>query len=241
MYRNSINCQENIFFKVDIEMLYIKARIPTKNLPIKKVLAKLFQSFVYSCLDDKEHKGYKHFNGKVFKSMNFKITYRDYDLEIKYTALDKENEKKVAQKILLDGLKLGDIHITSTEISLQQRSVNYEAEMLHVKGFIAAAIKDGKSNKKIYLEPKSHKFQEIITNNTLQKYEALYGKTYMGNFKVEVLNQQLKERIFFYNKGIIKAWNATYKIKADKDIQELILNTGVGAHTMQGLGFVEVL
>jgi len=222
-------------------MLYIKAKIPTKNLPIKRVLAKLFQSFVYSCLDDQEHEGYKHPNGKVFKSMNFKITHKDYDLEIKYTALDKENEKKVAQKILLDGLKLGEIHISSTEISLQQRSTNHEAEILHVKGFVAAAIKDGKSNKKIYLEPKSHKFQEIITNNTLQKYEALYGKDYRGNFWIEVLKQQPKERIFFYNKGIIKAWNATYKIKTNKGMQELILGTGIGAHTMQGLGFVEVL
>ena len=56
-------------------MLIISAKLPTKNLPIRRVLPKLFQSFIYKSLDDKEHQGYTHPNGKVFKSMNFKINY----------------------------------------------------------------------------------------------------------------------------------------------------------------------
>ena len=59
-------------------MLIITARLPTKNLPIRRVLAKLFQSFVYNQLDPKEHAGYKHPNGKVFKSMNFKINIKNW-------------------------------------------------------------------------------------------------------------------------------------------------------------------
>jgi hypothetical protein len=38
-------------------MLKISSKISTKNLPIKRVLAKLTQSFIYTNLDDKEHKG----------------------------------------------------------------------------------------------------------------------------------------------------------------------------------------
>ncbi|NEW59880.1 hypothetical protein GSY74_01175 [Sulfurovum sp. bin170] len=54
-------------------MLIIKTKLPTKNLPIRRVLAKLFQSYIYHSLDNKEDDGYKHANGKVFKVMNFKI------------------------------------------------------------------------------------------------------------------------------------------------------------------------
>ena len=221
-------------------MLNIKAQLPTKNLPIRKVMAKLFQSFVYTQLDDKEHDGYKHPNGKVFKAMNFKIQYIENEIQIAYAALDKENEKKVAMAILKEGLKLGEIHISSTEVSLEER-YHDSLKKITVGGFVAAAIKDGTSNKKIYLEPKSHKFQEIIHNNTLQKYEALFGKAYEGELKIKVLKQKADARIFFYNKGVIKAWYGEYEIEADTALLEMILDTGMGAHAMQGMGFVEVV
>lgn len=221
-------------------MLIIKAKLPTKNLPIRRILAKLFQSFVYTHLDDKEHDGYKHSNGKIFKAMNFKIVYINSEIIIKYVALDKENEKKIAQAVLRDGLKLGEIHISSVELSLENRHQKYQGTV-KVGGFICGAIKDGKSSKKIYLEPKSHKFQEIIHNNTLQKYEALFSKAYGGELKIEVINQKPRERMFFYNKGAIKAWYGVYKIEADEDMLGMILDTGMGAKAMQGVGFVEVL
>ncbi len=221
-------------------MLTINAKLPTKRLPIRRVMAKLFQAFVYHQLDSKEHSGYAHPNGKIFKSMNFKIIYVGDEIKINYSALDKENEKIIATAILKDGLKLGEIHIASTEISLQNRSINLTSPC-KVKGFVAAAIKDGNSNKKIYLEPKSHKFQEIIHANTLQKYRALTGKEYDKELHITLLSQQPKLRIFHYNKGTIKAWHGIYKIEADEEMLRLILDTGLGAHAMQGLGFVEVL
>lgn len=221
-------------------MLKIKATLPAKNLPIKRVIAKLFQSYVYTQLDDQEHDGYKHPNGKVFKAMNFKMRYSRNEISIQYAALDKENEKKVATAILKDGLKLGEIHISSTEVALENRHHD-RLDTIKVGGFVCAAIKDGKSRKKIYLEPKSAKFQEIIYNNTLQKYEALFGKAYEGELKIEVANQKPDARTFFYNKGVMKAWYGVYKIEADEELLRMVLDTGMGAHAMQGMGFVERL
>ena len=52
-------------------------------------------------------------------------------------------------------------------------------------------IQDGtRGRKKIYLEPTSDKFQEILKNNTLQKYEALFGKPYNGELKIKLINQK---------------------------------------------------
>jgi len=221
-------------------MLTIKATLPTKNLPIRRVLAKLFQSYIYHTLDNKEHIGYKHPNGKVFKAMNFKISYIGNDIHIKYVAIDKENEKILAQKILLEGLKLGEIHITQTELSLQNRHEEQRTS-IKVGGFICAAIKDGTSSKKIYLEPNSHKFQEILYNNTLQKYEALFSKPYSGTLKISMVNQKPRERLFHYSKGVMKAWYGVYNIEADTDMLDMILDSGLGANCMKGLGFVEVV
>lgn len=222
-------------------MLAITAKLPTKNLPIRRVLSKLFQSFIYANLDDEEHMGYKHPNGKVFKAMNFKISYIGNTIYMKYSALNRENEEKIAKEILLNGLKLGEIHISQTELSLQKKDYNI-GQKIEVGGFVSCAIKDGKtSKKKIYLEPKSDKFQEILYNNTLEKYEALYGKPYSGEFAIKLKNQKPKERIFHYSKGVIKAWYGVYEIEGDEDILQMILNSGMGANCMKGLGFVEVV
>jgi len=220
-------------------MLNITSTIPTKNLPIRRVLSRLFQSYIYSVLDDKEHQGYKHPNGKVFKSMNFKIIYKDNKIYAKYSALDKENERLIAQDILLNGLKLGEIHIADTSIMLSERKSEITSP-IQVGGFICANIKDGNSRKKIYLEPSSNKFQEIIHNNTLEKYEALFEKKYNGNLEIKVIKQMPKVKIFHYNKGVIKAWYAIYEIAGDKDIIEMILDTGMGSDAMKGVGFVEI-
>jgi len=218
-------------------MLQIRSVIPTYNLPIARVLPKLFQSFVYSILDNKEHEGYRHPSGKVFKSMNFKIVYKGHDLTINFTAMNKEHEKTIAQKALLEGLRLGEIHIASTEVSLHQRQALNST--IKVGGFVAAAIKDGNSSKKIYLEPKTNKFREIIRNHTLQKYEALFNKPYEGEFVIRVVGQKPKERHFSYERGAVKAWYGVYEISGNTDILEMILDTGLGAHAMQGLGYVE--
>jgi len=221
-------------------MLIIKTKLPTKNLPIRKVLSKLFQSYIYTVLDDKEHDGYKHANGKVFKSMNFKIAYVENEIHIKFVALHQAHEKQLAEHILFNELKLGEIQLTQTNVSITERNSKITSPM-KVGGFVCANIKDGKSSKKIYLEPKSAKFQEIIHNNTIQKYEALFSKPYEGDLKIKLVNQKPRERIFHYSKGVMKAWYGVYEIEGDEDILAMILNTGMGANCMKGLGFLELV
>lgn len=221
-------------------MLIIEAKLPTKDLPIRRILSKLFQSFIYKNIDDKEHDGYKHPNGKVFKSMNFKIAYIENMIEIKFVALDKNNEKKIAEYILHNKLELGEIHIVQTTISIEKRYFK-TPNKIKVGGFISCAIKDGKSKNKIYLEPKTDKFQEILYNNTIEKYQALFNKSYKGNLNIRLIDQKPRERIFYYSRGGIKAWYGVYEIEADTDMIEMILDTGMGANCMKGLGFVELV
>ena len=224
----------------NILMLTIKTVLPTKNLPIRRVIAKLFQSYIYTALDDKEHHGYKHPNGKVFKSMNFKIAYIDNEIYAKYVALDPKNEQRLAEYMLYNQLKLGEIHLTNTSVGITERNSKIKSPM-RVGGFVTANIKDGKSKRKIYIEPKTAKFQEIIHRNTLEKYEAFFGKPYQGELKIKLIEQKPREKIFHYSKGVIKAWFGVYEIEGDEDILRMILDTGMGANCMKGLGFVELI
>ena len=221
-------------------MLTIKTKLPTKNLPIRRVIAKLFQSYIYTALDDREHEGYKHPNGKIFKSMNFKIAYIDNEIHAKYVALDPKNEQKLAEYMLYNSLKLGEIHLTNTSVGVTERNSKIQSPM-RVGGFVTANIKDGASKRKIYIEPKTAKFQEIIHRNTLEKYEALFGKKYEGELKIKLIEQKPRERTFHYSKGAMKAWFSVYEIEGDNDVLRMILDTGMGANCMKGVGFVELL
>ena len=221
-------------------MLTIKTKLPTKNLPIRRVISKLFQSYIYTALDDKEHHGYKHPNGKLFKAMNFKIAYIENEIHAKYVALDHENEKKLAEHILYNQLKLGEIHLTNTSVGITERNSRIKSH-IRVGGFVTANIKDGNSKRKIYIEPKTAKFQEIVHRNTLEKYEALLGKKYEGELKIKLIEQKPREKIFHYSKGAMKAWFAVYEIEGDEDILRMILDTGMGSDAMKGVGFVELV
>ncbi|CAA6809361.1 MAG: Unknown protein, partial [uncultured Sulfurovum sp.] len=44
-----------------------------------------------------------------------------------------------------------------------------------------------------------------------------------------------------YSKGIMKAWYGVYEIEGDEDILAMILDTGMGANCMKGLGFLEIV
>ena len=79
------------------------------------------------------------------------------------------------------------------------------------------------------------------SNNTIQKYEALFGKKYEGELKIKLIEQKPKERIFHYSKGVMKAWFGVYEIEADEEMLRMILDTGMGSNAMKGVGFVEIV
>ena len=220
-------------------MLKIVAITATNKLKIKRAMSRLFQGFVYSILPEKEHTGYKHHSGKVFKSTNFRIRYFDNRFEIDFTAIDKEHEKIFAMAVLKDGLKLGEVHFADTTVSIVDRHM--EASSMTVRGFVCAAIKNNVTGKKIFLEPGEEKHNAIITKHSLQKYEALFGKVYEGELTIEVLNQQPDGRIVYYDKTPYKVWMATYRISAGVEMLNLLLDSGLGGDSMKNLGFLELV
>lgn len=220
-------------------MLNIVARTATDKLKIKRVMSRLFQAFVYSVLPEKEHAGYKHASGKVFKSTAFRIRYYDSRFEIEFTALNKEYEKQLAMDILQNGLKLGAVHFADTTISIVDR--NTEKTRLHVSGYVVAAIKNPVTGKKVYLQPGEEKHNDIIRNHSLQKYETLFGKPYVGEFEINVTWQGDREKKFYYESGPVTVWPARYEIRAKSEMLNLLMDTSLGAESMKGIGFLEVV
>ena len=223
-------------------MLYIEATTATNNLKIRRSMARLFQAYLYTILPSKEHDGYIHqATGKRFKSTNFRIIYHDNIFNIFFTALNPEYEQSVATNILKDTLKLGDVRLSDVKVSLDSRELPKSIDELQVRGYVAAAIKNSLTRKKIFLEPSDPRHKEIIQKNAIQKYEAILQKPYSGNLDIQAIWQSDKASHFWYEKSRYIAWKAQYVIKANYDMINLLVKTGMGSDTMKNLGFLEVV
>ena len=222
-------------------MLIISAKTPTQNLPIKRSMSKLFQSFLYTHLPAKEHEGYISKSGKTFKAMNFFMTYKDNSFEILFTALDENYEQIIALEILKNGLKLGEVHISSTSIEIVKRDIEDVIKEIEVEGYICASLKNPLTKRKIFLEPGDKRHTKIITNHSLEKYETLLNSSYDKDLEIIPLWQSFKSFVFWYEKTPYTTWKARYKIQADSSMLNLLLKTGLGGDSMKNMGFLKIL
>jgi CRISPR-associated endoribonuclease Cas6 len=199
----------------------------------------MFQAYLYAVLGDKEHEGFQHpKSGKVFKRTNFRIRYIENRIEIDFTSLDETHEFDLATAILKEGLKLGEIAIAKTEVSILKRQA--VPPKMRVRGFVCASLKNRLTRKKIFLQPGDERHSDIITRNAKEKFETLLGKPYTGVLRITPQWQDPRSMSFRYEQSTYIAWQATYEIEADEEMLHLLLTTGMGSDTMKGLGFLEV-
>jgi CRISPR-associated endoribonuclease Cas6 len=211
----------------------------TPNLPVFDVISRLFQGFIFKHVAPYEHDGFRHESGKVFKSSVFKIDYPKDSREIKilFASLIPKTEEKFINHILRHGLKLGTIRLKNETIDRIRRE--WQSDEIIFWGDILLTLKDEKG-KKIFLEPKDEKFQENLKRQSIQKFETLLQKKYLGDWNLGVLKQSEKRTKFFYNRNPYFTWSAKYKLSADNEMINLLLNTGFGSQTMKGFGLVKI-
>jgi len=224
-------------------MIIINSRLPTQNLKIAKSLSKLIQGYIYSYLPKAEHDGYTHKeSGKNFKRSNFDFRLNDLSLEIRFSSFVPEFEKTIAFAVLKDGLKLGNIYLLDTSVSVKEHRISQNEATF--QGCVACSVV-GLLGYKVHLEPQDSRHLEMMKTNALQRFETLMGYKYEGEFELNLLWQNLQKPFYFYygnNNMPMKAWPAKWYIKAKPELINLILDVGVGSGCMNcGLGFLEVV
>ena len=211
-------------------MLTITSRLPSANLKISKALPQLIQGYIYRYLPSAEHEGYRHEpSGKIFKRTNFDFRLNGSKLRIRFTSYEPEFEKTIALAVLKDGLNLGELCLCDTTVAVSEhRTAQSEAGLGH----------------KIYLQPQDSRHLEMMKINALQRFETLTGRRYEGEFELNLLWQNLQNPFNFYygnNRSPIQAWQAKWKICAQPELINLILDVGIGSGCMNcGAGFMEI-
>lgn len=224
-------------------MLTIISRLPSANLKISKALPQLIQGYIYRYLPSAEHEGYKHEpSGKIFKRTNFDFRLNGANLRIRFTSYEPEFEKIIALAVLKDGLNLGELCLCDTTVAVSEhRTAQSEAVL---QGCVACAI-GGLLGHKIYLEAQDSRHLEMMKTNALQRFETLTGREYGGKFELNLKWQNLQKPFYFYygnNQMPLKAWQAKWRVQAEPELINLILDAGVGSGCMNyGVGFLEVV
>ena len=177
--------------------------------------------------------------GKIFRRFVFESRYKKDTgvITIRFASIEKEYEKIIAKTALLGGLRIGDINIQRTEVEMENR--DDLPSPLVVKGRVVSKIQ-GIDGRDLFLNPMDQRFVKNVTNNAIERYEALLDRHYSGT--LEILPLWQRGNIYhFYDNHFIMIYPATYKITAEPSMIDFLMDTGLGSNTTQGCGFLKVV
>lgn len=96
--------------------------------------------------------------------------------------------------------------------------------------------------KTYYYNPGEKDFYQLISQNILKKYTALFGKEPTDKeFNLKSVNGKYQERIIRYKDNyIIKAYHGLFKLSGNPELIKLAYQTGVSNKNSQGFGMIDI-
>lgn len=100
-------------------------------------------------------------------------------------------------------------------------------------------LADGRK-KTYYYSPFERDFSEMIRQNLLRKYEALYGEAAEDDsFRiVPEKGQKMKRVTIYYNRFVIQGWKGMFRLYGSEELIRMALLSGIGARNGIGFGCV---
>lgn len=119
-----------------------------------------------------------------------------------------------------------------------------KCEEIYTKSPIVAykTLEDDKKRKTLYYSPYEEEFEEVLKENLINKYKAIYGyKPDESQFKIKALeNKKPKSSSINYQGQIIKGWNGEFLMEGSPELLQIAYDTGLGLKNSQGFGCIEV-
>jgi len=91
--------------------------------------------------------------------------------------------------------------------------------------------------KTIYFEPDSNEFKNQIINNIVKKHELIY-QTNCPDFGIEAI-EKIRKRVVHYKNNFVVSFDIKITFNnLNKNILQIILNTGIGSKNSMGFGML---
>ena len=191
-------------------------------------------------------KGYEY-NNRSYKMYTFSKLYGKFSVNSKsgiITFFDKVNlivssldtrfiQYLASNVIMEDNLRLGKNAVKVNKIETSYNELGNSEKNIYKITYITVYSTFAKcwQKKTYYYSPYEEEFNELIRNNLINKYKALYNKFPQNDsFDIRLLStRKPKESVLNYKGTIIKGWNGEFLIKGSKELFQIAYDAGLGS------------
>lgn len=222
----------------------------------------LVQAMILNWLGDEKYQKFIHdkgyeYNNRSYKMYTFSKLYGKFSVDSKngtITFFDKVNlivssldtrfiQYLASNVIMEDNLILGKNSVKVNKIETSYNELG-NSEKIYTKSPITvySTLQNADKKKTYYYSPYEEEFSELIRNNLINKYKALYNKFPQNHsFDIKLLStREPKESVLNYKGTIIKGWNGEFLIKGSKELLQIAYDAGLGSKNSQGFGCIEL-
>lgn len=233
-----------------------------KNLTLPLSHNEIIQGFIYKHLDKVLSKflhtyGFKHENRR-FKLFTFsrvlgKVRIRDDIFEIvpPFKLVVSSPYDKILQSLAENLVRPSEAQIGCNKVYIESINVHFAPQiseevkirMLSPVTVYSTLEKSDGRKKTYYYNPSEREFSQLIKENILKKYSAIYKrKPSTDKLAIEPIKVSKRdEKIVKYKGFIVKGWMGIYKINGNPELIKLAYDAGIGSKNSQGFGCFEIV
>lgn len=219
------------------------------------------QAFIYSHLDkvlaEKLHKEGFKYEKRNFKLFTFSRFIGTYKIKNRYIYFKPPIGLIIAsvitnilQNIAESMMKIKSAKIGENKLEIEGvevfKNIDFNGNTLLFNTISPITVystlkKEDGSKKTYYYSPYEKEFSEMIKKNLIKKYVVINNKTLENfDFKIEPINNSVKEKVLKYKNTIIKGWMGKFRVSGNIELIKIGYDTGFGSKNSQGFGCVEV-
>lgn len=221
----------------------------------------ILQGFIYNNLSDRQYREFIHSQGYQIDNKKFKLfTYSrllgkfkiysqsheiGFESPIKLvisSAVDQFITDLAETLIKADFLFLGSNQVVISSVSVEKQFKFSEAMQIKMLSPVVAYSTENKFTQ--YYSPWHPRFNEIITQNLVDKYKTIFGFSPKDQ-TLKVIPNGMQEKKFKivanFKNTIIEGYNGIYFFKGNPELINIAYHAGLGSKNAQGFGCWEVV
>jgi len=233
-----------------------------KNLKLPISHNEIIQGFIYRHLN-KTLSNFLHNHGFTFEKRRFKlftfsrligkirIKEDTFEITPPFKLVVSSPHEEILRSLAENLVKPSETKIGHNTVYIESINVHFipqiseeaKIKMLSPVTIYSTLKKADGGKKTYYYNPSEKEFSQLIKENILKKYSAIYKKKPDSeDFIIKPVRVSKKdEKIVRYKNFIIKGWMGIYSIKGNPELIKLAYDAGIGSKNSQGFGCFEIV
>lgn len=222
----------------------------------------ILQAVILNWLGDENYQKFIHDEGYKFENRRYKMytfsklfgRYSIDKINKTITFIDTANftissvENKFLNYLINNIITHENIMIGKNAVEVEKVQAIYkkmsQREKIYTKSPITvySTFKTATSRKTYYYSPMEREFSELIRNNLIKKYIAVFSKEPSDTSFIitPIKNGRLRENLVMYKGFVVKGWSGEFIMEGSQELLTIAYDSGLGSKNSQGFGCIEI-